>query len=193
MCPDTHSFQHHVFCDTVWCIWWLGYWNRHSILHWRLCLQTQKTSSKDQGENRYRWRVSVRRQLSTEYYYQSQHAEQRWQVLSDLWQLWPNLWDKKNRRNTLTSSWKTIRRAQITIKGKRLMVVEKFNYLGSTPCTSNVMGDEVNTRLAKVNAAFGRLNRNAWNRWGISEGTKIMVYRAVRLTIILFGCETCTT
>ena len=48
----------------------------------------------------------------------------------------------------------------ITIKGQRLKVVEKFTYLGSTLSKYIVMDDEMNTRLVKVSAAFGRLHRN---------------------------------
>ena len=81
----------------------------------------------------------------------------------------------------------------ITIKGQQLKVVEKFTYLSSTLSKSIVMDDEVNTRLARVSAAFGWLNRNAWNRRGISEATKIKVYRAVILTTLPNGCETWTT
>ena len=74
----------------------------------------------------------------------------------------------------------------ITIKGQRLKVVEKSTYLGST--LSIIMDDEVNTRLAKVSAAFGWLNWNVWNQRGISE-----VYRAVILTTLLYGWERWTT
>ena len=55
------------------------------------------------------------------------------------------------------------------------------------------MDDKVKTRLAKASAAFDRLNRNMWNWRGISEATKIKVYRAVILTTILYGWETWTT
>ena len=81
----------------------------------------------------------------------------------------------------------------ITIKGQQLKVVEKFTYLSSTLSKSIVMDDKVNTRLAKASAAFGQLNRNVWNQRGISEATKIKVYRAVVLTTLLYGCEMWTT
>ena len=81
----------------------------------------------------------------------------------------------------------------ITIKGQRLKVVEKFTYLGSTISKSIVVDDEVNTRLTKVSAAFGRLNRNVGNQRGISEATKIKVYQAVVFTTLVYGCETWTT
>ena len=81
----------------------------------------------------------------------------------------------------------------IIIKGQWLKVVEKFTYLGITVSKSIVMDDEVNTRLAKVSAAFGQLNRNVWNWRGIFEATKIKVYQAVILTNSLYGCEMWTT
>ena len=75
----------------------------------------------------------------------------------------------------------------IAIKRQQLIVVEKFTYLGST--LSIIMDDEVNTRLSKGSAAFGRLKRNVWNWRGISEATKIKVYWAVVLTTPLYGWE----
>ena len=83
--------------------------------------------------------------------------------------------------------------SNITIKGQRLKVVEKFTYFGNTLSKSIIMDDGVNTRLAKVSAAFGRLNRHVWNRRGISEATKIKVYRVVVLTTLPYGCEMWST
>ena len=51
----------------------------------------------------------------------------------------------------------------------------------------------MNARLAKASVAFSWLISYAWNRRGISEVTKIKVYRAVILTTLLYGCETWTT
>ena len=80
----------------------------------------------------------------------------------------------------------------ITINGQRLNSVSKFTYLGSTLSRNVVIDDEVNARLAKASAAFGRLHKNVWNRRGITTETKIKVYRAVILTALLYGCETWT-
>ena len=44
----------------------------------------------------------------------------------------------------------------ITVKGQRLQVVD-FTYLGSTLSRVVHIDDEVNARIAKANAAFGRL------------------------------------
>ena len=44
----------------------------------------------------------------------------------------------------------------ITVKGQRLEVVDKFTYLGSTLSRVVHIDDEVNARIAKASAAFGR-------------------------------------
>ena len=80
----------------------------------------------------------------------------------------------------------------ITINGQRLNAVDKFTYLGSTLSRNVVIDDEVNARLAKASAAFGRLHKNVWNRRRITTEAKIKVYRAVVLTTLLYGCETWT-
>ena len=80
----------------------------------------------------------------------------------------------------------------ITINDQRLNAVDKFTYLGSTLSRNVVLDDEVNSRLAKASAAFGRLYKNVWDRRGITPETKIKVYRAVVLTTLLYGCEAWT-
>ena len=55
----------------------------------------------------------------------------------------------------------------ITVKGQRLQVVDKFTYLGSTLSRVVHIDDEVNARIAKTSAAFGRLRGSIWDRSGI--------------------------
>ena len=81
----------------------------------------------------------------------------------------------------------------ITIKRQWLKVLEKFLYLSIALSKSIVVDDEVNTRLTKASAAFGRIDRNEWNRKGISEPMEINVYRTVVLITLPYGCETWTT
>ena len=68
-------------------------------------------------------------------------------------------------------------------------MVDKFTYLGSTLTRNVVIDVEVNARLAKASAAFGRLHKNVWNRRGITLETKIKVYWAIILTTLLYGCK----
>ena len=81
----------------------------------------------------------------------------------------------------------------ITIKKQRLKVVEKFTYLSSTLSKPKFMDNEVNTRLVKASAAFGRLNRNVWNRRGISKGTKSRYPELSLLSPPRYRCEMWTT
>ena len=55
----------------------------------------------------------------------------------------------------------------ITVKDQRLQVVDKYTYLGSTISTVVHINDEVNARIAKASAAFGRLRGSIWDRSGI--------------------------
>ena len=74
-------------------------------------------------------------------------------------------------------------------------VIDKFCYLGCILTSAAKADEDINSRIAKASAAFGRL------RLGIVSGTstasdyidtKISVYVAVVLTILHYGCETWT-
>ena len=58
----------------------------------------------------------------------------------------------------------------ITVKGQRLQVVDKFTYLGSTLSRVVQIDDEVNARIAKASAAYGRLRGSIRDRSGIRPG-----------------------
>ena len=104
----------------------------------------------------------------------------------------------------LTSSIKTIevvyqptpckpyKERTITVKGQRLQVVDEFTYLGSTLSRVVHIDDEVNARIAKASAAFGRLRGSVWDRSGIRLDTKLNVYKAVVLPTLLYAFETWT-
>ena len=84
---------------------------------------------------------------------------------------------------------KTYAEPNITINRQQLNMVDKFTYLGSTLSRNIVIDDEVNARLGKGSAAFGRLHKNMWNRRGITLETKIKNYQAIVLTTLLYGCK----
>ena len=77
----------------------------------------------------------------------------------------------------------------ITVKGQRLQVVDKFTYLESTLSRVVRIDDEVNARIAKASAAFGRLRGSIWDRSGIRLDTKLKVYRFVVQPKLLYACE----
>ena len=78
------------------------------------------------------------------------------------------------------------------MKGQRLQVVDTFAYLGRTLSRVVHIDDEVNARIAKPSAAFGRLRGSIWDRSGIRLDTKLKVYRSVVLPTLLYACETWT-
>ena len=78
----------------------------------------------------------------------------------------------------------------IIVKSQRLQVVDNFTYRGSTLSGVMHIDDDVNARIAKASAAFGRLPGSVWDRSGIRLDTKLKVYKAVVLQTLLYGCET---
>ena len=92
---------------------------------------------------------------------------------------------KKNEVVYQRTPGKPYKEPNITVKGQRLQVVDKFTYLVST--LSRV---EVNARIAKACAAFGRLCGSIWDRSGIRLDTKLKVYRSVVLPTLLYASET---
>ena len=77
----------------------------------------------------------------------------------------------------------------ITVKGQRLQVVDKFTYLGSILSRVVHIDDEVNARIAKASAAFGRLRGSIWDRSGIRLDTKLKVYRSVVQPTLLYEAK----
>ena len=73
----------------------------------------------------------------------------------------------------------------IFVNDVQLKATDSFTYLGSTLSREANIDMEVNNRLYKANSAFGRLRKKVWDRWGISQETKLNVYMAVVLTVLL--------
>ena len=84
----------------------------------------------------------------------------------------------------------SLTRSPITVKGQRLQVVDKFTYLGNTLSRVVRIDDEVNARIAKASAAFGRLRGSVWDRSGIKLDTKLKVYKDMVLPTLLYVSET---
>ena len=80
----------------------------------------------------------------------------------------------------------------IHVNNQKLSAVDKFTYLGSTLSRAVHIDDEINTRIGKASAAFGRLRDSVWSRSGIRLETKLKVYQAVVLPTLMYGSETWT-
>ena len=80
----------------------------------------------------------------------------------------------------------------IFVNDEPLNATDSFTYLGSTLSREANIDVEVNNSLSKANYAFGRLRKKVWDRRGISQYTKLKVYMAVVLTVLLYACESWT-
>lgn len=80
----------------------------------------------------------------------------------------------------------------LNISGEDLSIVDQFNYLGSVlsaDCSAEV---EVNRRINKAAASFGRIQKQVILNHNLRLSTKVAVYRAVCLSVLLYGTETFT-
>jgi len=80
----------------------------------------------------------------------------------------------------------------ITAGDIELPAVDKFCYLGSILTSYGKAEKDINSRIAKASSAFSRLRHRLWDNHGIRLDTKISMYVAVVLTILLYSCETWT-
>ena len=78
------------------------------------------------------------------------------------------------------STWKALQWAYITVKGQLLQVIDKFTYFGSTLSRVVHIDDEVNARIAKASAAFGRLRGSIRDQSEIRLDTKLKIYRSMQ-------------
>ncbi len=77
----------------------------------------------------------------------------------------------------------------IFVNDEPLKATDYFTYLGITLSREPNIDVEVNNSIFKANSAFGRLRKKVWDRRGISQETKLKVYMAVVLTVLLYACE----
>ena len=84
------------------------------------------------------------------------------------------------------------REEDITVDGNKLNSVLEFTYLGSTRSCNGCIDDEIQARMVKASASFGRLRRRLWNNHHVSMRVKGKIYRAFVLSILLHGAEAWT-
>ena len=79
----------------------------------------------------------------------------------------------------------------IIMNGETLEEVDAFKYLGSTMTKDGRSDKEISIRLAQATSAMSKLNK-VWRSSSISFPVKIRLYRALVVTILLYGCESWT-
>ena len=80
---------------------------------------------------------------------------------------------------------KALQGAYLHSERSMIASVDKFIYLGSTLSRAVHIDDEVNARIAKTGAAFGRLRGSIWGRSGIRhKAESIQIRGAAANTII---------
>ena len=81
--------------------------------------------------------------------------------------------------------------APVQLQGHVVESTDRFTYLGSDIHSSERFTPEIFRRIGLASNIFGRL-ANIWKRTGLSLQTKIRLYDALVISILLFGSETWT-
>ena len=72
------------------------------------------------------------------------------------------------------------------VGGNKLNSVLEFTYLGSTISSNGSIDDEIQRRMAKESATFGRLRQRLWNNHHVSMRVKGNIYRATVLSTLVY-------
>ena len=91
----------------------------------------------------------------------------------------PNLLkvDIKKTEVMYQSNYIRTREEDIMVDGNKLNSVLEFTYLGSTISSNGCIDDEIQRRMAKAGASFGRLRQRPWNNHHVSMRVKGKIYR----------------
>ena len=76
------------------------------------------------------------------------------------------------------------------IIGNQLKNSENFTYLGSNLSFSGDLTNEIQRRINLASSAFGSLSKRVFGNQNLTIHIKIVVYNAVVIATILYGCET---
>ena len=89
-----------------------------------------------------------------------------------------------------TKSMRINARSQTTFKigNVNMKDVDKFVYLGSVMNTTGDSEQDVKVRIGKAWSAFNRL-KPIWRSKQFSSKTKVRVYKACVISVVLYGCE----
>ncbi|CAF1480580.1 unnamed protein product [Didymodactylos carnosus] len=78
----------------------------------------------------------------------------------------------------------------ITIRNQKIETVDSFNYLGCRVTSDQRPDSGISTRLSKVATVFNMLRHVIWSRKSIPIKSRLKVFRACVLRVLLCGSET---
>ena len=84
------------------------------------------------------------------------------------------------------------REEDIMVDGNKLNSVLEFTYIGRTISSNGCINDEIQRRMAKASASFGRLRQRLWNKHHVFMRVKSKIYHAIVLSTLLCGAEAWT-
>ena len=68
-----------------------------------------------------------------------------------------------------------------------------FHYLGSTISSNLSLEPEINAKIAKAAGVMSKLEKRVWSNNNLMDNTKMQVYRACVLSILLYSSKAWTT
>ena len=68
-----------------------------------------------------------------------------------------------------------------------------YRYFGSTISDTLTLESELNRRIGKAATTISSLTKRVWSNKKLTQSTKIQVYRAYVLIMLLYGSESLTT
>ena len=80
-----------------------------------------------------------------------------------------------------------------TVNESLLKEVDIFTYLGPSLSENTCDDHEITIRIEKASTVFGRLTKHVWKNQHLSIRTKVRVYEAYVLSILLYGAVTWAT
>ena len=75
------------------------------------------------------------------------------------------------------------------VDGHEIKRVDVFRYLGSFLSSNGEIDLEIRTRLSKASYVVSKLRRSVWLQKNLTIETKLGIYRATVLSILLYACE----
>ena len=80
----------------------------------------------------------------------------------------------------------------ITIDGNVLTNVNSFKYLGSTISNTISLDTELTSRIGKASGVMSKLSKRVWTNKALTTHTKLRVYSACVISMLLYGAEAWT-